>query len=595
MSNSAPLTPIKTYTPLERNMYLVAMFGQNIFFNVIAVFTTYYMTNVLYVPVAMAGLILIIAQSWDAINDPMFGTIMDRTRTKLGKARPYLLVAPMVVAMFTIICFSLPTVGDRGLSEFAVAAMAAGFYICWGISYTLGDIPLWGMTALMTEDKKDQEKIQSLARMVAGIGAALPLLAFQPVAMGLGNSMLIRHYGAMFPGFADKFKELEEAFEPDMIQKLCEAFNINVQEYIQKSLEFEKNGFIYTAIGFTILAFITFQMVSIFVREKIAPSEKKNGIIDNYKMMFRNKPYRQVFLSGVISSPRNITMIVALPMVTLYFATKDPGAAMLYMVLLGGPLFGGVFAATALVPKLSEKFSKKQLYNASNLLEILPNLSIFALFMFRPDQMGDMRLLIPMMGMFLLKGSCLGLFNALQTNMIADAIDYEDYTNRIRPDGAFFSGQTFMVKIGMGISNIIWLTGLCALVGYSGNNIRALNDMVARIDDKLYNYMGSDFFGVARRFFENGLSFPQTPENIIHTAEIRDPRTLLVLEEVSLTADQLHMFFAIMFFAVSILPAIANVLAVIPTWNYAMDTEMRAKVVAELQARRRTEGGLIED
>ncbi|MCL2023108.1 MAG: MFS transporter [Oscillospiraceae bacterium] len=588
------LAQVKTYTPLERNMYLVSMFGQNVFFNVIAVFTTYYMTNVLYVPALMAGVILVIAQCWDALNDPIFGTIMDRTRTKIGKARPYLMVAPFIVSMFTIICFSLPTAGDNGISDTTVGILAACFYICWGMSYTMGDTPLWGTTSLMTEDKKDQEKIQSLARMVAGIGGALPLLAFQPIALAIGEKMTLDHYTKTFPDFAEKIAQWKAEFEADLSLRVVETFQIPAEEYVTTALHFEKRGFIIAAVVFTIIAAVAFQMVSIFVKEKIAPSEKKNGLVENYKVMMRNKPFRQVFASGVLSSTRNITMIVALPMVTLYFAMKDPGAGMLYMVLLGGPLFGGMFVAMALVPKLSEKFGKKHLYNASNLMEILPNLAIFGLFISNPDKMGELHMLIPLMFMFLLKGVCLGLFNVLQTNMISDAIDYEDYTNRVRPDGAFFSGQTFMVKIGMGFSNIIWMTGLCAMVGYSGDNIRALNDMVARISTKLSEHMGSDFFGVITRFFQNGMSFPQTEENIIHTAELLDSRTLEVVNTVSLTADQLHMYFAIMFFAISILPAIANILAVIPTWNYYLTEEKRQEVVRELQKRRREEGTILE-
>ncbi|MDR3344875.1 MAG: MFS transporter [Oscillospiraceae bacterium] len=594
--SAAPVSALKTYTPKERNMYLVGMFGQNIFFNVIAGFTNYYMTNVLYISAATVGIILVVAQVFDAFNDPVMGTIMDRTRTRIGKARPFLLIVPIIVAFMTIACFSLPSVGETAVPEWGVALLAAGFYIFWGIAYTAGDIPLWGLTALMTEDKKHQEIIQAAARLAAGIGAAIPVLAFQPVSILIGKKLCSAFYEADYPGFTQTFNNLETAHEPDIALKIHEIFNIDASQYVQNAIDFEKKGFIYTAIAFTILAYVTFQMVGIFAREKITPSEKKNSVWANFAMMAKNKPYRQILLSGILSSPRNITMIVALPMVTLYFATKDPSAAMKYMVMLGGPLFGGMFIATALVPKLSEKWGKKTLYNASNLLEIIPNLSIFVLFILQPDKMDALYLIIPMMGMFLLKGTCLGLFNVLQTNMIADAVDYEDYTNHIRPDGVFFSGQTFMVKIGTGISNIIWLSGLCTWVGYSGDNIKAINDMVARSNDKLPSKMGSDFFGVLRRFFENHFTFPQTAENTIHTAVLRDPRDpVQILNTVTLTADQLHMFFAIMFFAVSIVPAIGNILAVLPMRNYAMDTPERNRITAELQARRRAEGELVED
>ena len=79
---------LKTYTPRERNMYLIAMFGQNMIFNVVPMFTNYFARDVLFIPAMTVGVIMTIAQVWDAVNDPIMGTIVDRTRSKYGKCRP---------------------------------------------------------------------------------------------------------------------------------------------------------------------------------------------------------------------------------------------------------------------------------------------------------------------------------------------------------------------------------------------------------------------------------------------------------------------------------------------------------------------------
>ena len=72
----------QTYTKKERNMFLTGMFGQNMIYNVVAVGLYYYFQNVICLPAIALGWIFAIARIWDAINDPMMGSIVDKTKTK---------------------------------------------------------------------------------------------------------------------------------------------------------------------------------------------------------------------------------------------------------------------------------------------------------------------------------------------------------------------------------------------------------------------------------------------------------------------------------------------------------------------------------
>ena len=531
---------LRTYTPRERNMYMTGLFGQNIIFNLLMVFTSYYLQSVLLIPVAIVGVILVLAQVWDAFNDPIMGTIVDKTRSKWGKCRPYLIFVPVINGIITMMCFLGPNydIGTpaAGMKNVLAVLWAGGFYVLWGMSYTAGDIPLWGVSALMTEDEKHRQKLQASARIAAGIGSGITILAFQPMALAVG-----------------------QALEGPLDKTPAEA---------------EKLGFIIVGLAFTLLGVATFQMAGLFVREKIKPSVKGNKVSENFRMMWMNKPFRQLLLSGVAGAPRNMTMLVAISMVTFYFSSKDAMQALMYLALIGGGLFIGMFGATALVPKLLDKFTKKTLYNASSLIEIVPNLSIFVFFLLSARVSGGLTnplLLVPTMLMFSLKGICLGLFQTLQTAMIADAVDYEDYTNHVRPDAVFFSGQTFMVKIGNGVSNILYAI-LCGLVGFSDKNIEILNALIA--DESVKQ--------VPREIMSKGVDTPFY--EMLKNGEIYG----------SLSPNQIYGFFAMMFFCVSILPAVGNILAVIPTWKYALTPEKYSEVLETLQLRRR-ESGEIED
>ena len=80
-----------TYTKRELAGYLTGLAGQNIIYNIIATGLAFYFQSVIFIPAIACSLIFALARVWDAINDPMMGTIVDKTRTKWGKCKPYLL------------------------------------------------------------------------------------------------------------------------------------------------------------------------------------------------------------------------------------------------------------------------------------------------------------------------------------------------------------------------------------------------------------------------------------------------------------------------------------------------------------------------
>ena len=520
---------LKTYTPRERNMYLFAMFGQCMIFNVIPMFTNYFARDVLFIPAVTVGFIMTIAQAWDAVNDIIMGTIVDRTRSKYGKCRPYLLWAPAGVYVFTMLCFLCPPylygVDVSAWRNVGVVAWALGSYLLFDLAYTVGDIPLWGITALMTEDEKHRQKLQATARIIGGIGGGLAMMLFQPIALRVGQT-------------------LGPVGQPN-----------------------DRLGVILTALGFTTLGFIAFQMAGIFVREKITTQHQKiNSFMDNVRLMWRNKPFQQLLVSGVLATPRSIVMLVAIPLVTYYFASKDPTKALLYTALLGGGVFAGMFPAQMLAPRLMDRFGKLRLYMLCNIGELPVNILVFLMYLVSLRLNGGLThpaMLAVLFVLFLAKGAAMGLFIVLQTAMVTDAIDYEDYTNHVRPDGVFFSGLTFMAKIGNGLSTLLYQS-LSAIVGMSGVNLMILQNML-------------DSGKVPREVMVRGSGA------VVHR-----------IAEGALTSGQIFNFFTMMFVAISVIPAIANVLALLPMRGYELSDAKTAEVLEALQARRREEGELAE-
>ena len=136
-----------------------------------------------------------------------------------------------------------------------------------------------------------------------------------------------------------------------------------------------------------------------------------------------------------------------------------------------------------------------------------------------------------------------GGINVLQSVMIADCVDYEEYTNGVRTDGVFFSGQSFITKLSAGIATII-SSVVYSVVGYSGANVDRLNKAIEN---------GADFIT-----YDGGSGAGK--------------------------------YAAAMFFLISIPPAIGMLLSALPTLKYALTDKEHYRILGELVEKRKASG-----
>ena len=499
----------KTYTKKEAAGYLVGMFGQNLIYNIVATGLYFYFQNVICLPAMALGWIMTIARIWDAVNDPMMGTIVDKTHSKWGKCRPYLIIFPAIIGVITILTFINGNYAEASSTaqKVLIVGWAAVSYIAWGMCFTVCDIPLWGLTSLMTEDENDRSKILGLARMVAGVG-------------GIGVLVV------------------------QIAQALAGVFGGDMQK-----------AFIVTVVIMTVIATILFEFAGLFTRERVEKSEKSYTFKENFQIMFGNKPFRQILISGILRSPIQLLMIVAMTLVTYYYANgnimnilkyNEDGslAGINFKILIGlGSvaigLFVGQFVAMGVTPLIIKKVEKKTLYNFYSIAGAVPFALIFVFFKVSGGDLTSTVWSIVIGICMLFASASFGGINVLQSVMIADCVDYEEYHNGIRTDGVFFSGQSFITKLAAGISTII-SSAVYAFVGYSGVNVDKLNKAI-----------------------ENGANF--------------------------ITYDGgsgVGKYAEAMFFLISIPPAIGMFLSALPTLKYAMTDKEHEHILAELVAKR---------
>ncbi len=176
---------MKTINASGKFAYAFGALGNNLIYGLVATFLVKFYTDYMLLPTLAITALFLIARIWDGINDPIMGYIVDNTKTRFGKFRPYLLFAPWFVGLFTVLCFVNP-----GFSTAGKIAWAYVTYILFGMSFTAMDIPYWAMTPALTQDIQERSGIVTFSRTIASVGYFIGMVVAYPIltnAFGGGN------------------------------------------------------------------------------------------------------------------------------------------------------------------------------------------------------------------------------------------------------------------------------------------------------------------------------------------------------------------------------------------------------------------------
>lgn len=404
---SHEVVPVK-----EKVSYALTNTGQTMIYGLFSMLMLF-MTDYLYLAPSVAGLIITLTRIFDAVNDPIMGQVVDKTKTKWGKCRPYMLLTPIPVALVAMAMFA--PIGLTGTSGMTYAII---IYLLFTVVYTANDIPFWGMSAVITTEPKQRVQIVTLTRLIGGLGSGLCIGGFWFV-----NKFFIEVAGASY-----------------------------------------HSGFFFAAVVFCVIG--TGLMLQGFfnTRERAVSVQQKESIFENLKLIPKSKPLMLNLIGGALYS---IT-VVGMTALTTYFVKwniKEVYADMSSVNIMSifTPVIGMLPAIATVVglliaPALIKKYEKKTILiffcifgAAINVIAYFvgySNLIIFIalrFFAFLP----------------------VGIWSSLTTLFIGDSVDYIEYKIGRRVEGTCFSLLTFMGKFQNSIS--IAITGLIlSLVGYNG-------------------------------------------------------------------------------------------------------------------------------
>lgn len=182
-----------------RMFYGVGEFGQQLSVLTLNLYLLYFYTNVLGISGKAAGILMLVARIWDAINDPMMGMIIDNTHSKHGKCRPYLLYCAVPAGLFLFLTFFAPNLSNTGKLVWAYVT-----YIGQGMLYTATGISYTSLMSRISDKPMDRVALNQsrafISMFAAIVISSLTLKLIEGVGGGnerLGFAVIVGVYGVL--------------------------------------------------------------------------------------------------------------------------------------------------------------------------------------------------------------------------------------------------------------------------------------------------------------------------------------------------------------------------------------------------------------
>lgn len=395
----------------ETAIYGIANGGQCIGYNMMTAQRAFFLVSVFGVPEAVVALMLTVMSFWDAFNDPLMGAVVDRTRTRFGKLRPYLIFVPVFLGLTTVLFFGGPIfLGDDASRPMRIVYMCITYFI-WEFFYTIGDIPFWGLSSAISPNPDDRSRVIKSARLISGIIGGIP----------------------------------------GIIITVC--------------LDLSRNGTIPLSLSqvFFVLSIVAgtfgmwlFSLAGTKTKERVVYVNEEPKLSECFAFMFKNKPLLLIMLSNLISVLGGIGGTFS-----VYYYYNVLGVNSLSLIAgLPGTITGWI--TYPLMTKLEKRWTSRQIVVRMSLMNAAVTALVFLAGCRHYDKMGVVVPLFMIQGVF---GAINGSIQAvIPTKMISETVDYMEYKTGKRNEGMAFSVLTFMGKLTGTLATALG-TALIPIVG----------------------------------------------------------------------------------------------------------------------------------
>ncbi len=394
--NKAPAVKPKGLTKRTLWTYTTGGIGRDMSYSL---YSMYLLSYILFTKSLTPGqfaaisTIMVICRIWDAVNDPVMGGIIENTKSKWGKFKPWILIGVLTNAVVLVVLFSMPITG------WAFVVFFAFMYLLWDITFTMNDIGYWSMLPSLTSDMQERNKLTSMANLFAGVGAILTV-ALVPILtagkMTIGGDALTA-YSVVTIVIACCFVG-------------CQVMTVmGVQE-----------------------------------REKDVKVEESMGIRAMLKVITGNDQLLWVALVLLLYSLGS-GIITGIGTNYIYFQYGYNGSFVTIFAIIFGAASGLVML---LFPVMTKKYSRRSLITLAIGLIVAGYAGIFLLSFISTN-------FYLMCAAGFLVGIGQGIFYMVITINIANTVEYNEYKTGKRNEGIIFSIRPFTTKLGSALQQLV--------------------------------------------------------------------------------------------------------------------------------------------
>lgn len=393
---------------IQVGAYGMGNFACQLSFTMVNMYLAYFYTDVFGLSAAAVATLLLVAKVWDGINDPMMGALMDKTYTRVGGYRTYMIAGAVALVVFTILTFSVPGFGDSGKLFYAYVT-----YIGLGMAYTVMNVPFNALPSRMTDNPKRLNQLFASSMWAGGLGSTVLGMCTMPLILMLGN-------GVQEAGY-QKTAIVYAVVSLPMVLLMVRLCKENPDIAKAKEITAAKEG------------------------------EKGTSFFGFIKSIFTNKNLLCVYVYMFCAMFSQIG--------------RASNAFYYYMFCVGNMAWASVLMSVSglvglvlipFVPALIGKYGKKKVVIVSQIIQIIGLIMMFA---------GPYTNIPYTIAANLVYGLG-GGYSACVGAMIVDALDNYEYRTGVRNDGVAFAFNGLMTKISAAIAGSIGLMVMAAF-GYT--------------------------------------------------------------------------------------------------------------------------------
>ncbi len=401
---------MKKLTVKQLLCFGIGAFGIDLSYGLVnSYFFKYYNTR-LGVSATFITIVMVLCRIWDGINDPMMGTIVDNTKTKYGKFRPWIMMGVTLNAVVLVFMFINPAflgiTGKTGLYIYL-----AVLYLLWGMTYTMVDIPYWSMIPTLTNDSAQRNIVSAVPRFFSGLA--------QFIIAG-ATLIAVNYLGGYNSG--------ENAGDLSVAQQKGYPIWAAILAF-------------FFILGLYITCFTTKERI-------ISPKTDSFSLVRTFRIVKSNDQLIAFILTAFTFN----TGWYLMSALGTYFFEIVAGREILvtYFAAICG--FGQVMGLL-IMPKISGKFGKKKVIQTAFSLtitgDIIMLLLSFVYLKIDPLSNAGYYMFIPFAIFAFISCIGIGMSFTCQTVMLADIVDYGEYKLGKRTDSTVFSMKSFLLKFAL--------------------------------------------------------------------------------------------------------------------------------------------------